>query len=118
MKLQLQTQALRLRIDEGELAELLAGGTLTLQLGPQDRRLLNLMVTLGADLQFGAEPSGPWRLQLPAAELRAYVDTLPRRDALALPLTPDLHLDFEVDVRDSLRARGAKPRRDRTSISG
>jgi hypothetical protein len=118
MKLQLQAQALRLRLDERELGALLAGSALTLRLGSPEQPLLDLQVTQASTLQFEAAAAGVWRLQLPAAELRAYADTLPRRDALSLPLGGALVLDFEVDVRDSLRERGPKRRAERPPAEG
>lgn len=117
MKLQLQANALRLRLDERELAELLAGKPLLLALQQQGMTLMELRVVLAPSLHFAAAGSA-WRLQLPEAKLRAYVQTLPRRDALALPLPGGLSLDFEVDVRDSIRERGAKRRPDRTTTDG
>ncbi|HEX5755538.1 MAG TPA: hypothetical protein VFY12_04220 [Arenimonas sp.] len=109
MKLQIQNTNLRLRIDERELADLLAGGTLALALHAQRKPLLDVQVQLAPSLGLASE-SSHWRLQLPDAELRAYAQTLPRRDALSLALADDLRLDFEVDVRDSIRERGAKRR--------
>lgn len=117
MKLQIQSNTLRLRIDERELSELLAGSTLELVLHANRKPLLELQVALAAELQFDSE-SSHWRLQLSETELRAYIETLPRRDALSLALADDLSLDFEVDVRDSIRERGAKRRSDARSTDG
>lgn len=109
MKLQLQPQSLRLRLDEAELAALLAGQPLGLDVGQGTTTLFTLRVGLGQAA--GLHADGPaWRLTLPEPELRAYIETLPRRDALALTLGGDLRLDFEVDVRDSLQVRGPRRR--------
>jgi hypothetical protein len=63
--------------------------------------------------------AGCWMLRLPRGVVDDYVLRLPCRDALAfeLPLPGDatLSLRFEVDVRDSLQARG--PRR-RNPVAG
>lgn len=109
MKLQIQSNTLRLRIDERELADLLAGKTLELALQWQGASLLELQVMLASALHFSARGAA-WRMQLPDDALRAYAEALPRRDALSLRLADELTLDFEVDVRDSLRERGAKRR--------
>lgn len=107
MKLQLQAHSLRVRIDEGELAALLAGDELALALQSGSNRLLDLRVVMADALAFRVEGS-QWHLRLPESAVRAYVATLPCRDALSLSLGDELALDFEVDVRDSIRARGAK----------
>lgn len=112
MKLQLQPGSLRVRIDEAELAALLAGNPLQLQIGFGSEVLVSLTLTLAEQLSL--VPGAGWHLSLPESLLRDYVATLPRRDALtfALPVPGDepLRLDFEVDVRDSLVVRGARRR--------
>lgn len=112
MKLQIQPGSLRVRIDEAELAALLGGEPLLLRLGLGGEVLVSLTVTLAARLSLLAEAG--WQLTLPESELRDYIATLPRRDALAfyLPTLGEepLRLDFEVDVRDSLQVRGHKRR--------
>lgn len=109
MKLQIQSNTLRLRIDERELAELLAGQALALDLHAAPATLLMLRVNIGDALDFKSD-GNHWQLQLPAYSLHAYIATLPCREALSLPLADNLSLDFEVDVRDSIRERGAKRR--------
>jgi hypothetical protein len=109
MKLQLQEGSLRLRIDERELAGLLAGHALELAVRAQREPFLHLTVVLAPSLSLVRE-GDHWRLQLPDAALHAYAKTLPRRDALSLALSEDLGIDFEVDVRDSIRQRGARRR--------
>lgn len=112
MKLQLQTQTLRFRINEAELAELLAGkpvgNTTLLPNGDVFESAINLAATDVASLETFP---GLWHFQLPRAAVLAYVDRLPCRDSLEfnLPLKGDgtsLEVCFEVDVRDSVRARG------------
>ncbi|KGM52295.1 hypothetical protein N792_04065 [Lysobacter concretionis Ko07 = DSM 16239] len=112
MKLQVQAQTLRFRIDEAELAVLLAEG----QAGSRTVLPQGAAFELVIKLDASAAPTldvapGVWRLVLPRDAVVAYVDTLPCREGLAfeLPLEAGdqrLTLAFEVDVRDSVRARG------------
>ena len=111
MKLQVHDQRVRLRIDEAELTRLLAGETIlnttTLGAGQVFSQSLDLHAVDIPELETSA---GRWTLRLPRAVVDDYVLRLPCRDALAfeLPLPGDatLSLRFEVDVRDSLQARG------------
>jgi len=120
MKLQVHGQSLRLRIDEAELARLLAGETIlnttTLGAGQVFAQSLELRAADVPELETSA---GRWTVRLPRTVVDDYVLRLPCRDALAfeLPLPGDatLSLRFEVDVRDSLQARG--PRR-RNPVAG
>ena len=112
MKVQLQSDALRLRVDEAELARLLAGQTLCLQTWLHGRPVFALELHSGAALALAVDAI--WQCVLPMPALREYAETLPRRDALALfPDAADaasLRIDFEVDVRDSRKQRGPAPR--------
>lgn len=135
MKVQLQGQSLRLRIDEDELACLLAGGDVLNEtraapgvVACQRVRLLpgaavseapGAVVGGGAGtgedvvVAFAAS-GGEWRFDLPETAVRDYVARLPCRDALEFELPAGgftLKLAFEVDVRDSVRHRGPPPRR-------
>ena len=120
MKLQVQGQRVRLRIDESELTRLLAGETIlnstTLGAGQVFSQSLELRALGAPELVASA---GCWMLRLPRGVVDDYVLRLPCRDALAfeLPLPGDatLSLRFEVDVRDSPQARG--PRR-RNPVAG
>lgn len=118
MKLQVQGQSLRFRLDEVEFSQLLAaqavsnhtdvagvGFSQTLQLGDV------------AQVQFDATP-GHWRLTLPRPTVTAYGERLPCREGLDFLLpcghgepAEALRVSFEVDVRDSIRTRGAGSRR-------
>ena len=113
MKLQMQAQSLRVRVDEAELARLLGGETLSLRTCCAGKMLFALDLGLGDRLAL--VPGANWQLTLADTELRDYVDTLPRRAALSLELVQGedapLRIDFEVDVRDSVQVRGAKRRR-------
>lgn len=118
MKLQLQGQSVRLRIDEAELARLLAGETLVNRTMIGKAAGFSHWLLLGASEATDAAPSlvardDGWQVELPRQAVVAYAQQLPCRHALgfALDLGGDapIQLDFEVDVRDSLKARG--PRR-------
>jgi hypothetical protein len=107
MKVQLQADSLRVRLDEAALARLLAGQPLHLRTPAGTGTLFALRVELAPALAL--ESDGEWRLALPDAAVRAYAATLPRRDALAFALPggeTGLRVDFEVDARDSRKVRG------------
>lgn len=115
MKVQLQHQSVRIRVDEGELAKLLAGealGNITrFGLAPPWAVLLHLGPQDTAEIVYkGTTPL----VVLPAALISAYQERLPCRDGLSFQLAQGqetLHLQFDVDIRDSMRQRGAPRRR-------
>ncbi len=117
MKIQINGQQLRFRIDEDALAELLDSGHLTRSshLSPGVRLVQRIVLgdaPDGAALQ--VEP-GAWSLRLPRADLLDYVARLPCREGLEYLLpgaAPDapLRVGIEVDVRDSVRRRGPRRR--------
>jgi len=116
MKVQIQAQALRWRVDEREFAQLLAGAPVIqqLQLGG-GVGLRHSVELVAADRPALLATPDHWRLQLPRAAVQAYGLRLPCREGLqfTLPLDPDqppLLLSFDVDVRDSIRQRGVPPR--------
>ena len=119
MKLQIQGQSLRFRIDEAELAQLLAGAALVnsteLGAGQSFRQSLRLKGIAAPALAISPES---WDLTLPEEVVRAYVTQLPCRAALHLELPlPEgraLSVHFEVDVRDSVRRRGPPKKVART----
>ncbi|MEO5566745.1 MAG: hypothetical protein ABIR05_08880 [Luteimonas sp.] len=113
MKIQMQGQRIRLRVDEAELARLQAGEVvenLTRLPGGIDCRQ-QLCVTEGPDALLVAVAAG-WQFGLPRDLLQAYVARLPCREGLRLHLPlpggDDIEFGFEVDVRDSVRNRGVK----------
>lgn len=114
MKVQLQHQSVRVRVDEDELARLLAGQTLSnlTRLGAAPPWAL--LIVLGAQdaASIDCEGHAP-RIVLPAALITAYSGRLPCRDGVAFHIEQGheaLHLQFDVDVRDSIRQRGANRR--------
>lgn len=113
MKLQFKEGALRVRIDETELSDLLAAKQLALSVALGERYLLDVRLALAAQPEFRG--IAPWEISLPGHAVRAYADTLPRRDPLVFvleePGSGPLRLEFDVDVRDSIAQRGARPPR-------
>lgn len=121
MKVQIQQQALRIRIDEAELCQLLAGGqvqnhtTLPAGICWVQRIALHAsanpcIIAEGTDLE----------MRLPRTAVDALQSRLPSRDGLkfemaggSLPLT----VQFDVDVRDSLRQRGVGGRAKDAAVS-
>lgn len=117
MKLQHQAQTLRFRIDEAELAILLAGGEVQNRLrilgGPSLCQTLALTERSIAGIG-GA--STHWCVWLPRTAVEAYCTRLPCRDGLQFQAAAQqgestLRLVFEVDVRDSARMRSDSARR-------
>ena len=109
MKVQLQGQHLRLRIDEAELAVLRDGGTLenVTRFGAHEwRQTLRQGDATDSALQADA---GCCAIEIPKRLVDAYAARLPCREGLAVSLQPTLgpvlRVDLEVDVRDSVRAR-------------
>lgn len=117
MKLQLQGQHMRLRIDEAELARLLAGDVVSNQtwLGSAPGFSQSLLLADQA-LPTLAMPDGGWQITLPHAAVARYVEQLPCRHALvfelAMDVGPPVDMGFEVDVRDSLQSRGPRRRQE------
>jgi hypothetical protein len=106
MKIQLQEHSVRLRIDEDELALLLAGTAVAASTPFAQAFVFAGSVTL-ADAG-GVSISGSsdaYRIAVPAAEVRALAARLPTRDGLLFELPGGGELRFDVDVRDSVRRR-------------
>ncbi|MBE1159693.1 hypothetical protein [Dyella acidiphila] len=108
MRVQLEAQTLRLRIDEAELAQLLAGGHAENRTVLPDGRVEIQQVRLAAELGWQRDDAH-WRIDLPDAEVRALSARLPSREGLQFALATaaggTLQLLFDVDVRDSARKR-------------
>ena len=116
MKIQMQGQRMRLRVDEAELARLQAGEileNLTRLPGGIDCRQ-QLRVTDDLDARLVPVADAGWCLELPRAQLESYVARLPCREGLGLHLPvsegDEIDIGFEVDVRDSVRNRGVAKR--------
>lgn len=116
MKVQLQGQLLRLRIDEAELARLQAGEVVENLTCLPGGVMCRQQVAIGNVARL-AGLAGDWRFELPQAALAAYVVRLPCRDGLVFQLDAGdaIEIHFDVDVRDSVRNRGVRPRSARTS---
>ena len=115
MKVQLQGQSLRLRIDEAELAQLRGGKKVANATTLPGPGACIQRLSLGELLQ--AEFSGDaadWYMVLPRAQVEDYVERLPCKQGLAvslpLPSGDVLEVEFEVDVRDSAKVRGKAKR--------
>lgn len=114
MKVQLQQQSVRVRVDEDELARLLAGQTLSNLTRLGSAPPWALLIVLGAQdaATLDQEGHAP-RIVLPTGLITAYSERLPCRDGLSFRLEQGhepVKLQFDVDVRDSIRQRGATRR--------
>lgn len=121
MKVQIQSQSVRLRIDENELAELLAGKWVTSRtdLGALGGFSCALQLHAGEQARLDGSVKA-LRFALPQEDVLALQQRLPCRDGLSyeLPLQPrPLHLQFDVDVRDSVRQRGVQRRASDVSVA-
>lgn len=116
MKIQLQQQSARLRLDESELAQLLKGETLrtTTQWGVVGDWSMALRLQADERVSVAAAAEGTL-INLPYEAVLALADRLPCRDGLAWDVEAGgatLQLQFDVDVRDSVRQRGPRRRTD------
>lgn len=108
MKLQLDGQHLRLRIDEDELGVLTAGGTVEAATRLAAALAIRCSLTLSShpDAQCAGTPDH-WQIRLPEADVRELAGRLPTRDGLHFELavaeSVSLTLLFDIDVRDSAR---------------
>jgi len=111
MKVQLQDQTLRLRIDEAELAQLLGGASVGNRTHWPDGSVESQQLALG-DAHGWQRTGDGWKVMLADAEVRSFASRLPSRDgleiALPVPGAEPLQLLFDVDVRDSVRHRRGK----------
>lgn len=111
MKVQIEGQKLRVRIDEAELTQLLDGNPLRSETRFADA--FSIQVTISAGVEEVASLTGDasaWSIVIPATELRRHARQLPSRDGLHFSLpgpteAAALELLFDVDVRDSVRRR-------------
>ena len=111
MKLQIEAQKLRVRVNEQELARLLAGAPVESHTGFAAAFCMQvtLALTPQADASLSGQPQA-WLIGLPLAAVREHAASLPNREGLHFTLAgalgePPLELLFDVDVRDSVRRR-------------
>ena len=116
MKLQVDGQQWRLRVDEDELQRLRDGHSLTnaTQL-PGDAASGFTLTLLPAEQADVRRQGDTWTFGLPAGSVEDYVQRLPCRKGLDFRLSVnasvELRLVFEVDVRDSVNRRGGMRQR-------
>ena len=111
MKLQIEAQKLRVRVDEQELARLLAGAPV--ESHTRFAAAFCMQVTLTLTPQADASLDGQlqaWLIGLPLAAVREHAASLPNREGLHFTLAgargePPLELRFDVDGRASARRR-------------
>ncbi|MBB4132082.1 MULTISPECIES: hypothetical protein [unclassified Xanthomonas] len=119
MKIQLEGQHVRFRIDEAELAELLAGRrveNLSRLPSGQGARLVRHSVSLTGGHAACNCANDHWQLSVPRDALEAHARQLPSRDGLSFSFDAGaghaeptvLHVSFDIDVRDSARKRFPK----------
>jgi len=111
MKLQIEGQKLRIRVDEAELARLLAGETIEAHTQFADAFAIHfaMRATQDDDATFSGHADA-WQISLPAATVREHATRLPTREGLRYTLAgkgaeDPLELLFDVDVRDSVKHR-------------
>jgi hypothetical protein len=108
MRVQLEGQTLRLRVDEAELAQLLSGSFVENRTQLPDGHVEVQSVRLANALAWGREDA-IWNIDLPEADVRALGNRLPSRDGLHFHFQSStaqiLEVLFDVDVRDSTRRR-------------
>lgn len=114
MKLQIEAQHLRIRIDEDELARLLSGHAVAghTQFAKAFMMHCTLRLQHDGEVVFTGQADA-WQIGLPEAAVREHAARLPTREGLRylLPGERDadaLELLFDVDVRDSVRRRYEK----------
>lgn len=115
MKVQLQQQSMRLRVDEEELARLLVGESVENLTRFGGSGGWGVALSLHAGDQAVLLDGGTFcRLVLPREAVEALAARLPCREGRGFGIALDddsmLQLQFDVDVRDSVRQRGAQRR--------
>lgn len=111
MKLQIENQHLRLRVDESELAKLLGGERIESRthFGRAFPVAFTLWLTDDAEASITGQPDA-WHMQVPRVAVVAHAERLPTREGLRFILSTGdssepLTVLFDVDVRDSARRR-------------
>ncbi|HEY4144492.1 hypothetical protein [Pinirhizobacter sp.] len=108
MRIQLQEQSLRLRVDEDEFKALLDGTVLDAptELGRAFRLNFRLVVGEAAAIEGTAAAC---TICLPRKNIAELASRLPSRDGLSFDID-GLAVLFDVDVRDSVRRRRQRDR--------
>jgi hypothetical protein len=113
MRVQMNGQSLRLRLQDAEFEALLAGDVVENRTTWPDGSQLTQQLCSGTHADVRARP-GLWQFILPDDALRAYRDRLPTRESLRWQLgegAAALELHFDVDVRDHVRHHPPSPPR-------
>lgn len=111
MKLQIDGQKLRVRVDVDEFSQLLGGAAVDVRTNFGDAFVIQFTLRTTAAQEPGFEgQANKWKICLPATDLHAHAARLPTRDGLRyLMVCKDaaepLELLFDVDVRDSAKRR-------------
>lgn len=116
MKIQIEGQQVRFRIDEDELATLLAGQSvdnLSRLPSGQGTRLIRHSVRLTGGQAACDCATDHWQLLVPRAALEDHVRRLPSREGMHFSFDAGaghaahgaLQVTFDIDVRDSARKR-------------
>ncbi|UPG85178.1 hypothetical protein L2Y94_17985 [Luteibacter aegosomatis] len=109
MRVQLENDTIRIRVDEDELAELL--GDVALLGSTAFGRAFTMRYAIDAtDGEVSLDGSAhEWRLEVPRAQLLELKSRLPSKDGLVFEIsgnnTAATRVLFDVDVKDSLRRR-------------
>ena len=111
MKIQIEGQHLRVRIDEDELARLLAADAIEAHTRFADAFAIGFELQLiEAEVAKLTGQANAWSIALPEAAVREHAGRLPTRDGLRFVLPGRsaegaLTLLFDVDVRESVKRR-------------
>ena len=109
MARQAQHRALRVRVKETKLPELLVEPPQRLALQRRGVPLFVLRIETGVGLRLTTAEDR--RLVQPDDAMRRHVAIRPNREAPVLAVENDFQVDFEVGVRDGVHARGPRPQR-------
>ena len=115
MKVQMQGQMVRLRVDELELERLLGGGEVVNVTLFHFEGQFQLCLVLAVNPEATSQPSVPGcRIELPIHMVRELASRLPCKEGLSFTVpmgqTAELFLQFDVDVRSSAQMRGKRAR--------